>query len=146
MKIYVDHSALKSNSELLLPNTALFSLKYLQNSGYDVAFDLEVLSNHQQLLIENEGLHISEFTAKSADGIIKKETNYEFITDGSTIEVADNLADLSRKIMFPSRKASINRNTKETKISASINLDGTGKSSIHTGLNFFDHMLDQIAR
>ncbi len=44
------------------------------------------------------------------------------------------------------RTAKINRNTLETQISVSINLDGTGVSAFNTGLGFLDHMLDQIAR
>jgi len=44
------------------------------------------------------------------------------------------------------RKASISRDTLETQISVSLNLDGNGKSEFDTGLPFFEHMLDQIAR
>ncbi len=44
------------------------------------------------------------------------------------------------------RSAQISRNTLETRISASINLDGTGKAELASGLGFLDHMLDQIAR
>jgi len=45
-----------------------------------------------------------------------------------------------------SRTSKIERNTNETKISLEINLDGTGKADLDTGVAFFDHMLDQIAR
>ncbi|MDH3609579.1 MAG: imidazoleglycerol-phosphate dehydratase HisB [Gammaproteobacteria bacterium] len=44
------------------------------------------------------------------------------------------------------RTASVERNTNETQISVQLNLDGTGQSSLKTGLPFFEHMIDQIAR
>lgn len=52
----------------------------------------------------------------------------------------------SRFLVHPQRTASVNRNTNETKISISLNLDGKGKSSIQTSLGFFDHMLEQLAK
>ena len=44
------------------------------------------------------------------------------------------------------RIAAVNRKTKETSVSVSINLDGTGKADINTGIGFFDHMLEQLAK
>jgi len=45
-----------------------------------------------------------------------------------------------------SRRAEVSRNTKETQISLSVNLDGTGASRLNTGLPFLEHMLEQVAR
>jgi imidazoleglycerol-phosphate dehydratase len=48
--------------------------------------------------------------------------------------------------MSMSRTAEVTRNTAETKITVKLNLDGTGVAKLSTGIGFFDHMLDQIAR
>jgi len=146
MKIYIESSALKSATENFLPEGALFGMKYLQEAEYDLSFDPGALSEIQFRLIENESITNGGFDESDADSIILKQDLYQLLSEGDIIESAESWTNLTRSILFPSRKAEIKRDTKETKISVSINLDGTGESNISTGLNFFDHMLDQIAR
>lgn len=146
MKIRIENNALENSLEKLLPSTALFGLKYLLQHGYELACNEDALSKDQRLLLKNEEISFLNFSKEEADAIIKKNELYECVSSEKVIATGKNWTDLCRNILFPARKASITRNTKETKISVSINLDGTGKSAIKTGLHFFDHMLDQIAR
>ncbi|MBN2520664.1 MAG: bifunctional histidinol-phosphatase/imidazoleglycerol-phosphate dehydratase HisB [Bacteroidales bacterium] len=60
--------------------------------------------------------------------------------------ITDNWDEIYEFLRFGERTAKVNRITKETEIFVTIDLDGTGKSDISTGLGFFDHMLEQIAK
>jgi imidazoleglycerol-phosphate dehydratase/histidinol-phosphatase len=58
----------------------------------------------------------------------------------------DNWQEIYTFLKLGMRVVHHERNTNETKINITLNLDGSGRADIHTGLGFFDHMLDQIAR
>ena len=59
---------------------------------------------------------------------------------------AENWDQIAEFLFAGERKATVARKTKETDINIAINLDGNGKANISTGLGFFDHMLEQIAK
>jgi len=148
MKIWVLEHALTGNEEALLNSGALYGLKRLQELGHEISFSTENLSQKQQQLLENELIIADEFLENEADLHIEAEKSVLKATDsdGNKIESANDWVALSTKICFPSRYASNHRKTTETDIQIELNLDGTGKSNISTGLGFFDHMLEQIAK
>ncbi|MEI6802974.1 MAG: imidazoleglycerol-phosphate dehydratase HisB [Burkholderiales bacterium] len=53
---------------------------------------------------------------------------------------------LTESVAHPQRVAEVARNTAETRVRVKVNLDGTGQARLSTGIGFFDHMLEQIAR
>ena len=66
--------------------------------------------------------------------------------DPGKVFTTNNWNEIYRYLTSKPRTASFSRKTNETDISVQLNIDGSGKSSISTGIGFFDHMLDQIAR
>ncbi|RRB06795.1 bifunctional histidinol-phosphatase/imidazoleglycerol-phosphate dehydratase HisB [Larkinella rosea] len=58
----------------------------------------------------------------------------------------DNWDLIYERLKLPARTAVVDRNTNETQIHVELNLDGRGRAAIETGIGFFDHMLDQVAR
>jgi len=86
-----------------------------------------------------------------AKGILLGKSDLKDAIDKEKLEsscrlITDNWNEILSCILLPERTATYVRNTKETQIEVSINLDGTGKHNISTGLGFFDHMLCQIAQ
>jgi imidazoleglycerol-phosphate dehydratase/histidinol-phosphatase len=59
---------------------------------------------------------------------------------------AENWREIYEFLKLPPRRATHERKTKETEISVELNLDGAGRAEIATGITFFDHMLEQLAR
>ncbi len=138
-EVYIDRSMPEEKKPTRKPGTGM--LKSYFSNAYDLAnsyvigdrlTDIELAKNLgcQGILINNgslkEKLEASEF--KTSCGLVTNswEEIYETV---------------KRK-----RSATHKRTTKETDISIQLNLDGTGQSKIETGLGFFDHMLDQLAK
>ncbi len=120
--------------------TKYFSEDYdLENSFVigDRLTDIELAKN-----LGSKGIFINDETNLGTDEItVKREAINDFIALES-----NDWAKIYAFLKADERSGGLIRNTNETKIAIQLNLDGTGKSKIDTGLEFFDHMLDQIAR
>ena len=140
-EILIDKSFPADNAPTRKPRTGL--LTHYQTAAYDLAnsfvigdrlTDMELAKNlgAQGVFIANdEGLGAEEIQGNSSGVIALKTTTWESIY---------HFLKLNERKVVKARK------THETDIQLSLNLDGTGKSNIATGIAFFDHMLDQLAR
>lgn len=145
-EVLMDRTFAKDNSPTRKPNLGLLEEKYLDSEDYDLEnsfmigdrmTDMEFAFN-----FKGKGIFIDTHADLATD---------ELKSDKSKIEDAIVLRTSSWKEIYEflklkDRSAEITRKTNETDIYIKLNLDGTGKSRISTGISFFDHMLDQIAR
>ncbi|MFT7898881.1 bifunctional histidinol-phosphatase/imidazoleglycerol-phosphate dehydratase HisB [Tenacibaculum ascidiaceicola] len=140
----IDRTFAKDNQPTRKPNTGLltkfFSKEYdLKNSFVigDRLTDVELAKN-----LGSKAIYINDETYLGSDEITVKRAELD---DFIALESNDWNA-IYEFLKLEDRSASIERKTNETQIKIEVNLDGTGKSNIDTGIAFFDHMLDQIAR
>lgn len=144
-EICIDRSFPEENSPNRKPRTGMLT-KYLLSAVYDLEksfvigdrwTDVELAKNLgcKAFLIETNPIETGtelQFSLQELETVVqRKVTNWR-----------DLLADLRLGI----RKVSVSRITAETDCRISLDLDGTGISRIQTGIAFFDHMLDQLAR
>jgi imidazoleglycerol-phosphate dehydratase/histidinol-phosphatase len=143
---FIDKSFPADNAPTRKPRTGMLK-KYLNNPEYDLAnsfvigdriTDMELAKN-----LGCKGLWLNQHANLGATEIT--ETVTELRQEVIAVETTE-WSDIYTFLKLPPRIITLTRNTNETKISVTVNLDGTGKANIKTGLGFFDHMLEQIAR
>jgi imidazoleglycerol-phosphate dehydratase/histidinol-phosphatase len=78
--------------------------------------------------------------------VLGDPSSFAEFDDDSSVTVVDGWDKIAEVLYAGKREACVNRTTSETDIHIKVNLDGSGRSDISTGLGFFDHMLEQIAR
>lgn len=141
-EILIDRSLPKDGALTRKPKTGMLT-KYFDDSQYDLAnsyvigdrlTDIELAKNLNSkgiFITNNESLGANEAYGSLNETIVLKTKSWGVIYD---------FLKLEQRITIKKRA------THETDINLSLNLDGSGKSNISTGIVFFDHMLDQLAR
>ena len=145
-EVIIDKTFPEENAVTRKPATGLLT-KYISNPDYDLAnsfvigdriTDMQLAKNLNckgLWLNTDESLGASEINA-TADNLRKDTIGLE----------TTEWAAIYNYLKLPPRIITHQRNTNETEITVTVNLDGTGKADNKTGLPFFDHMLDQLAR
>ncbi len=138
--MFIDPSFPADNSPNRKPGIGMLS-KYF-TPEYDLANSIVIGDRITDIeLAKNLGCKAIWY--QSADQSSHLET--QSLTE-TCILVSDNWQEIAQFLTFPERKAQLKRKTNETEIDIQLNLDGTGKTDISTGLHFFDHMLDQLGK
>ena len=142
--IFIDRSFPADNAPTRKPRTGMLT-KYIDNPNYDLTNSF-VLGDRitDVALAKNLGAKAIFLQQQEGLGSDEIKENEDF-SDVISLQTTD-WKTIYEFLKLEARSASIERKTHETDICIHLNLDGTGKSKIDTGIAFFDHMLDQIAR
>ena len=143
-EIHIDKTFPHDNADTRKPRTGLlnkyFSKDYdLVNSFVlgDRITDMELAKN-----LGSKGIYLSKNEELGAEEV---ESSKQDILDCIAL-ISTDWSEIYEFLKLKNRIKEITRNTNETQIYIKLNLDGSGKNTIDTGLSFFDHMLDQIGR
>lgn len=144
-EVFIDRSFPHEHAPTRKPGTGMLT-KYL-NGDYDIANSFVIGDRITDMqLAKNLGCKGIWLNIDSLLGAAEIKDAADALRKDTVVVESPNWVDIYNYLKLPPRRIVHQRNTNETKISIDINLDGTGKASINTGLGFFDHMLDQIAR
>ncbi|WP_264558726.1 bifunctional histidinol-phosphatase/imidazoleglycerol-phosphate dehydratase HisB [Flavobacterium sp. N2270] len=144
-EIFIDKSFPEDNAPTRKPRTGMLT-KYLNNPAYDLSNSF-VLGDRITDVELAKNLGSKAIFIKNEDNLGESEIASSLEELASTIALTTtSWKTIYEFLKLEERSASIIRKTNETDIVITVNLDGTGKSKIDTGIAFFDHMLDQIAR
>jgi len=131
----IDRTFEKDNQPTRKPNTGMLT-KYV-NGDYDLANSFVIGDRITDVKLA-KNLGSKSIFIKNYD----KETGFENEID----KIVETWEEIYNYLKLPERNITHTRTTKETDITIAINLDGSGMAEIKTGLAFFDHMLEQIAK
>lgn len=149
MNIWITTAALKSGDENtpFRAGTLRFLLQ-IADKNHRFATDTDTLSEIQKSFLKQENVSLDGFAKTAADIIVDAHHKGLAIVDHD-VEILLETPDwsgIARYVTNKRRIAEKRRTTKETDIFVKVDIDGTGESKIETGIPFFDHMLEQIAR
>ena len=145
-KVLIDKTFPSENAPTRKPGIGMVT-EYLNNPNYDIENSFVIGDRITDIqLAKNMGCKgIWLNNDPSLGGGEIKDKAEELRQSTVALETTD-WSEIYSFLKLGLRQVEHERNTNETKIHIKLNLDGTGKTAIHTGLGFFDHMLDQIAR
>lgn len=144
-EIFVDRSFPEDNAPTRKPRTGMLT-KYLNNPEYDLENSFVLGDRLTDVeLAKNLGAKAIFMNLTDGFGTNEISSKREELNDTIILQTTD-WKRIYEFLKLEARSATITRKTHETDIFINVNLDGTGKSKIDTGIAFFDHMLDQISR